>query len=270
MSRNLPLILTLALAACVPKQKYEASLAANTELQEDIDGLKLELGDMSDELVRLQVELDAAQTVIDESSHQLAEKIALTGELASDVERMREALSDVELRKARAETVLSGYRTVIAELRELVEKKVLTVEFVDGEFVLRLETDTLFAPGRADLTPEGRTAMTQVAKVLAGLDRDLLVVGHTDSDPITSSAQYPSNWYLGAARAISVVELLTGAGVKSERIGAVSYSQYKPVDSNATRQGKAHNRRIEIVLVPDLTTLPEYEDLRKLVEDKEQ
>src|SRR5262245_5782510 len=106
--RLLTVILALSTSGCVVmKSKYEASLADNVELREELDDLKRELGEMSDDLVRLEVELDAAEKVIDESSRQLAEKVALTGELTSDVESMRTALAEVEVRRARAEAVVA-------------------------------------------------------------------------------------------------------------------------------------------------------------------
>ena len=94
-------------------------------------------------------------------------------------------------------------------------------------------------------------------------DRRFQVEGHTDNVPI-KTAQYPSNWELASARAIAVTKALVDASLPADRVSAASYADYRPVSSNDTPEGRAANRRIEIVVVPDLSTLPGFEELRKI------
>jgi chemotaxis protein MotB len=78
------------------------------------------------------------------------------------------------------------------------------------------------------------------------------------------TAQYPSNWELAAARALTVVKTMVEAGLPADRISAASFGEFKPFKPNDTAEGKAANRRIEIVVVPDLSSLPGFDELKKV------
>ena len=93
--------------------------------------------------------------------------------------------------------------------------------------------------------------------------RKFQVEGHTDNVGI-KTAQYPSNWELAAARALTVVKTMVEAGLPADRISAASFGEFKPVKANDTNEGKAANRRIEIVVVPDLSSLPGFDELKKI------
>lgn len=121
-----------------------------------------------------------------------------------------------------------------------------------GEVVVTLPGSMSFGAGKADLSPEARTTLGRLAAVLK---RDLpqvrlRVEGHTDSDPIRKSS-WASNEALSAARAGAVARVLaTSGGVAANRIESTGFGATRPVASNATREGKALNRRVEIVIVP--------------------
>ena len=152
---------------------------------------------------------------------------------------------------------LEAYRALVAELKPLVDRGLLQVEVVDGRVVIGMASDVLFASGSATLSDSGRESVREVAKVLARLqDREWQVEGHTDDDPI-ATAQFPNNWVLGSARAITVVQEMVDAGLSPEQLSAASFAEYAPV----AKGNKARNRRIEIVLLPDLSDLPGYESL---------
>ena len=130
--------------------------------------------------------------------------------------------------------------------------------------VVEMATDVLFGSGSARLSGDGRAAVQEVAGVLAELSgRRFQVEGHTDNVPIRT-AQFPSNWELASARAITVVNEMIEAGVPNENVSAASFGEFKPAADNETPEGRAANRRIEIVLVPDLSTLPGFDELRRL------
>jgi chemotaxis protein MotB len=104
--------------------------------------------------------------------------------------------------------------------------------------------------------------------VLASIPgRDFQVAGHTDNDPIATE-KFPSNWDLGAARSITVTRLLVDSGLPADRVSASSYADTVPVVANDTAEGKAANRRIEIVVVPDLSLMPGYDELQRLASGK--
>jgi len=169
--------------------------------------------------------------------------------------------AELRRREQAAKSRLDSYQELIKELKPLIERKILHVEVVDGRASINMTSDVLFTPGSADLSEEGEKAVTQIARVLGKRsDRDFQVQGHTDSDPIGTEA-FPSNWHLGAARAINVTRTMITAGMPKGRISAATFGPTKPVGKNDTAIGKAHNRRIEIVLQPDLSDLPGYKDM---------
>ncbi|MCX8107821.1 MAG: flagellar motor protein MotB [Verrucomicrobiae bacterium] len=113
----------------------------------------------------------------------------------------------------------------------------------------------MFDSGEATLKPEGEEILLRIASVLSQFPgRQVHVIGHADNVPIRASARhrYPSNWELSTARATAAVRFLCErGGVDPRRIGAVGYGEFRPVADNNTADGRAKNRRIEIVVLPD-------------------
>ena len=110
-----------------------------------------------------------------------------------------------------------------------------------------------YGSGKASLTPEGRAAMDRVALILNRdfSDRAVIVEGHTDSDPINRTKNlYNSNWELGMKRATEVVRYLETKGVDPKRMRATSFGENQPLADNGSATGKAKNRRVEIVVMP--------------------
>lgn len=112
---------------------------------------------------------------------------------------------------------------------------------------LRIDDSLLFASGQAVLTPDGRGVVESLTEVLDSFDGLVSVEGHTDSIPI-STARFPSNWELSAARAIAVVRHLERQGLNISRMRAVGYADTQPMEPNATADGRAANRRVELLL----------------------
>jgi chemotaxis protein MotB len=111
----------------------------------------------------------------------------------------------------------------------------------------------LFDSGKADVKKEGVEALAKVADVLKNTtDQDIIVAGYTDNVPIKGNLAkiYPTNWELSAARAISVVKILAADGVDPNLMSAAGFGEYHPVADNDTPEGKAKNRRMEIILMP--------------------
>jgi chemotaxis protein MotB len=123
--------------------------------------------------------------------------------------------------------------------------------------VLRIVTDqVLFEPGSADLQPGGVQILDVVASALAKLDNNISVEGHTDSRSISTS-RYPSNWELSTARATSVLRYLVDRhSLAGPRLSASGFSDTHPIDDNATAQGAARNRRVEIVILSSVSLQP--------------
>ncbi|BDG08077.1 OmpA/MotB family protein [Anaeromyxobacter paludicola] len=122
------------------------------------------------------------------------------------------------------------------------------VDATETEVTVGLSSNVTFASGEAALTDAGRAALLKAGAILARLPNAVRVEGHTDDVPM-KSAEFPSNWHLSAGRAQSVVQLLVEAGVDARRLEVVGYGETRPRQPNATPEGRAANRRIELKLV---------------------
>lgn len=184
--------------------------------------------------------------------------------LLASVEEMTRALLELEKRRAEAESRVAEFKGLLSRFRSLIDAGKLKVKIVDGRMVVVLATDILFGSGSASLSKDGRAAIVEVGQVLASIPkRSFQVEGHTDNVPI-SSAAYPSNWELASARAITVLKAMVDSGLSPERVSAASFADTHPVASNETKETKAQNRRIEIIIVPDLSQLPGFQELKAL------
>lgn len=111
----------------------------------------------------------------------------------------------------------------------------------------RISSEILFSSGQADLSLAGLGVLQKLVPVLNSTPHRIAVEGHTDAVPIRSG-RYPSNWELSGARAGSVVRYLESNGVVSNRLRAVGYADTRPLDDNGTAEGRARNRRVELIM----------------------
>lgn len=190
------------------------------------------------------------------------EKAALE-ERVSDLEKENSELEDtIAKQEARAAERMADFRKLMADLQPLMRNKTLELKFVEGRASIGMSSDILFASGSDKLSIDGKRHIAEVTRILATRTRQTFQVeGHTDSEPI-NSREFDSNYHLGASRAINVVMHMMASGMPSDRISAASYGATKPVAAN--RPGTMiQNRRIEIVLVPDLSDMPGYDELMR-------
>ncbi len=106
----------------------------------------------------------------------------------------------------------------------------------------------MFDSGSAQIRPEFVPILEKVAEELMKIPNDIRIEGHTDNRPI-HTPMFPSNWELSAARATSVLRFLVGKGIDPSRLSAVGYGEFRPVASNDTPEGRAKNRRVEILVL---------------------
>ncbi|MBI5089111.1 MAG: flagellar motor protein MotB [Actinobacteria bacterium] len=121
-----------------------------------------------------------------------------------------------------------------------------------------LDDSVLFEAAQATLQPGGISILDLVMPALQELPNDIAIEGHTDSRPISTS-RYPSNWELSTARATSVLRYMLLQGFDPNRISAAGYADTRPIADNATPEGQAANRRVEIVVVSDIPLGPALE-----------
>jgi chemotaxis protein MotB len=187
------------------------------------------------------------------------ERGSLGGELAEAQKRMEE----LKKAQAQAEARAAQFRKLVTQFKALTDAGKLQVEIRENRMIVRLGDKILFDPGKTDLKPEGKDALTQVTEVLKSLpNRNFQVAGHTDNVPIKSK-RFRSNWDLSTARAVEVTNFMIGAGMEPKRVSAAGYADQSPVVPNDSPDNMAKNRRIEITLVPNLDDLPPIDDALK-------
>ena len=275
---------SLLVSACVTTGTYDKKVAelqkvtadhdqAATErektLQARIDDLQKKMGDLEKQLNATVTERDGLRRSLDDTT-------ALAGEMKKRLEKLGQnvdkltgekselarSLEELRKQKAAAEARAATFRNLVARLKSMIDAGQLKVIIRDGRMVIQLESDVLFDSGKTNIKPDGQTALAKLAPVLAGItDRKYLVTGFTDDVPI-HTPRFPSNWELSTARAVEVVKFLVASGLKPQQVAAAGYSEFDPVVTNDTPEHRAQNRRIEIVLQPNLSDLPSLDNLQ--------
>ena len=214
----------------------------------EVERLEAELEDTDARRAELEGYFEEARAEV----HRLELVLQERGAEARQLQNRLRALAAVE-REVRERNQI--YEDVIGRFRSLIDAGRLSVSIQRGRMVINLPQDILFRSGSAALATEGRQTLAEVGNVLAELsDRTFQVEGHADNVPIATE-QFPSNWELSAARALSVVHLLVGEGVSSANLSGAAYAEFQPVADNDTADGRRLNRRIEIVMLPNLDVI---------------
>lgn len=197
-----------------------------------------------------QVGSDAAEIAQLKSALGLAQSQAMTDDQKSQIDEARRAMQEAQERGK----LLADLQ---AKFKHMIDAGHLKVTTRHGRVVLQLHNDVLFDTGEADVKPDGRTALTEIAATLRTVGaKRFQVAGHTDTQPITTEKkEFPTNWELSTARAIAVVKFLVSQGVDPSQLSAAGYGPYDPVAANSSPESMAKNRRIEITLVPNVSDL---------------
>jgi len=276
----LPIIL---LSACVSSGKHEATLAEMDTMRQSLGSAQEEINRNQQQIEQTLQELDAArmqnalaqeeinrnQQQIEKTERQLesARKQIVTAtnelmKLEARKQNLQEELSASQAQMATLSSIENEtkrrnqiYEKFVNRLKSMIDGGQLTVSIEQGRLVINLPNNVLYKSGSAKLNPEGEEALTQIAMVLSQFsDRRFQIEGHTDNKPI-KSARFPSNWELSASRALTVVHLLTDMDVVPENISAAGFGEFRPRADNETEEGRQLNRRIEIIMLPNLDIL---------------
>jgi chemotaxis protein MotB len=246
----------------------KAAADRETALKSQLADANTQLGQARAERDKLQKQLDDTQALVLDLKTRLEKLGQNVDKLAHEKGQLDATLADAkarldELRKQKqaAEARAQVFRNLVAQLRSMIDAGKLKVVIRDGRMIIALPNDVLFDSGKTAIKPDGQAALAEVAQVLAGIgDRHFLIAGDTDDVPIHSS-RFPSNWELSTARAVEVVKFLVDKGMKPELVAAAGYGQFDPLAANDTPEHRAQNRRIEIVLQPNLSDLPSLDGL---------
>ena len=153
-------------------------------------------------------------------------------------------------------TMLAQQQAIEASLNKEIAADQVEIKQLENGIQVRLSSALLYREGGVELTPAGKAALDKVAPQLASQTYEIDVIGNTDNlKPVAELAErYPTNWELAGARAALVVRHLQADGVDPARMRAISAGEYDPVASNDTAQGRAQNRRTDILLRPTQVT----------------
>ena len=260
---------TLSGGCGISEELYGARLAELNNVKADLDAerkaeldakkkCKTQVGDLTAENDKLRDKLKALG--------QDVEKLVRSGtETRDELEETKKERDDLKRQRELAEARVAQFRQLYAKFRSMIDSGKLKVEIRNGLMLVKLADNILFDPGKTDLKPAGRDAIKEVTAILAAITgRKFQVAGHTDNVAPGKRGTFKSNWELSTARAVTVVHfMIDDGGMPADRLAAAGYADQLPVGSNETAEGRQQNRRIEIVLMPNIEDLPNLDDVAK-------
>ncbi len=247
---------TILLASCVTKRKYVSARARATQIQNENVALNSHISRLEDTVSFLHNTISGMNNrigALGNANENAANELNMTKEqVAAQRARLQQLQSFIDQQQKATENL----RKLIADALVGFKNNELTVTVKDGRVYVSMEEELLFPSGSDKVNPRGKEALAKVASVLnTNLDINIDIEGHTDNKPIKTTA-FPDNWALSTARANSVARVLIDEySVSPVRLIASGRSYYHPLASNDTQEGRAQNRRTEIILEPKFDEL---------------
>lgn len=250
------------------KLAYEEAVAQRDQLQADYNATKANYEALKNSYDALEKNSSAAIAANSQKNRELlaqleAKEQALAAENAR-LEKLKRAFEERSNRVAELESVIAAKDAAMSALKDAISKaltdfegKGLTVEQRDGKVYVSMENKLLFESGSWAVGAEGRRAVMQLGSVLGdNPDIAVLIEGHTDNVPYQGSGQLKGNWDLSTKRATAIVNILSeNTNINPENLTAAGRGEHSPMATNDTPEGRAKNRRIEVILTPKLDEL---------------
>jgi len=177
-----------------------------------------------------------------------------------EANKLQEAKVQIEQRFQDAKTIQEKEnQKIINDLNQAAQEGNFAneVKFISTErgVIIRINNNTLFDEGSAIIKVDARSTLNKVAEYLKTIDNKIIIEGHTDSKPIKTD-KYESNWELSTIRATNMIQyLVTKYGISPQRLSALGYGEFTPLESNKTEKGREQNRRVDIVILNSKQTL---------------
>lgn len=241
-----------------------------SELKSERDKLTADQKALNDKIDRLQDSYnaleknsnDALESNMKKNRDLLAELEAKQKALSIEQERLSKSaqrLKELEDKIAAKESTMRKLKETLSKALNGFEGKGLTVEQKNGKVYVSMENKLLFNSGSWAVSAEGKKAVVELGKVLGeNPDIAVLIEGHTDNDPYGGSGPIADNWDLSTKRATAIVAILSeNKAINKKSLTAAGRGEFSPLDTNETAEGKAKNRRIEIILTPRLDEIAE-------------
>lgn len=256
------------------QKNYDAAIAKRDQYLKDYETTKSNMDNLQRSYDALEQNSSSSLAENAKKNRELlaqleAKELALAAENAR-LEKLKKDMDARSQRIAELESIISSKDAAMTNLKNAISKaltnfegKGLTVVQRDGKVYVSMENKLLFESGSWAVGKNGKEAVRQLGTVLAvNPDIAVMIEGHTDNAPYTGAGQLSGNWDLSTKRATAIVEILReNAGINPESLTAAGRGEYAPIASNDTAEGKAKNRRIEVILTPKL------DEISKLLND---
>jgi len=271
MAATIVTLLPMITGGCVLKSKYDEALLLNDDLQGQLAACQAEGQDLDAQLQECSAAKRMALGQIDD----LISQLEATGQDVEQLQAERDGvarslalaereLAELERKRAQEKARMATFRKMLEQFQAMIDSGQIEVVIDRGRMIVKMPSGILFDSGKTQIKQEGKDVLTEVTAVLASLpDRTFQVEGHTDDQPI-QTARFPSNWELSVLRATEVVKFMVDTGMPAERIMPSGHAEFVPVGGNDTPDGRALNRRIEIVLMPNMDELPDLSSLERV------
>ena len=246
---------SLLSASCVSKRKLHAA-------QNDAAALRADSAQLASQIAQEQSTIGQLKQQIGDLNKRVEDLNSQAGLLSSDAKNKQNQLNMTKEQLAKLEALMEQQKRAIHEIRQKMtdalvgfNAKDLSVSIKNGKVYVSLSENLLFPSGSAVVNPKGKDALGKLAQVLnSNPEITVDCEGHTDSVPI--HGRYQDNWALSVARSTAIVRILTtDYQVDPTRVVASGHSSYDPVETNSTADGRAQNRRTDIILSPRLDEL---------------
>ena len=283
------ILITLLLNSCVSNRVFNDLESRYAQIKDNynrqtktIEKLNTEMEDLTKKLLTLEANLEETEDSLNQKQQKLEqlessldllklnsetalkERIAENEALMEKIAERENELADRMERAAELEGLITGQQKAMRNLKEKLsdallnfEDKGLTVEARDGKVYVSMENKLLFKSGSWTVGAQGRLAIEELGNVLAdNPDISILIEGHTDNVPYGGKGPLKGNWDLSTKRATTIVnQLLENRDILPQNLTAAGRGEYLPIAPNSSREGRAANRRIEVVLSPQLNQI---------------
>jgi len=245
----------IASVSCVSKKKLLDAQMQYRSLQSDSVLMASKIADQQAAINKLQSDVNALNQQIAQLSNEASNKQGQVNSLQQNLQAQQKRLQDLQNLLDQQHKALTDLKNKMINALVGFNDSDVTVTQKNGKVYISLSEKFLFPSGSAVVNPKGKEALSKLATVLtANSDISVNIEGHTDSIPIRG--KFEDNWALSTARATSVVRILVNDyKVDPTRVIASGHAWFDPVDTNSTPEGRAKNRRTEIILSPKLDEL---------------
>lgn len=172
-----------------------------------------------------------------------------------EIASLKQENASQQLADEKADDLSAANLALSQDLKDEIKKGNITIERLRDRLTVSVLQELLFDSGKAEVNGDGKKVLDRVVSVLQNVqNRMIMVEGHTDNIPIGSKIleKFPTNWELSTARATMILRYLQEKGVDPQHLGAAGFSEYRPIVPNDTDANRQKNRRIDIVLSPEM------------------